>query len=82
MAIPAVADSLAGRMETLTLLPLSQTEINYQTTNWIDNVFAGRILDPTDPVIGNDLIDRVLQAGIQAVARHPSNVSNLGTTIY
>lgn len=70
MAIPTVADSLAGRMETLTLLPLSQTEINYQKTNWIDNVFAGRILDPTDPVIGNDLIDRVLRGGYpEAVAR-------------
>lgn len=70
MAIPTVADSLAGRMETLTLLPLSQTEINYQKTNWIDNVFAGRILDSTDPVIGNDLIDRVLRGGYpEAVAR-------------
>lgn len=70
MAIPTVADSLAGRMETLTLLPLSQTEINYQKTNWIDNVFAGRILDSTDLVIGNDLIDRVLRGGYpEAMAR-------------
>jgi hypothetical protein len=28
MALPTVADSLAGRMETLTLLPLSQSEIH------------------------------------------------------
>ena len=70
MAIPTVADSLAGRMETLTLLPLSQSEINAQTTNWIDNVFAGRILEPTHPAVGNDLIDRVLRGGYpEAVAR-------------
>ena len=70
MAIPTVADSLAGRMETLTLLPLSQSEINSQTTNWIDNAFAGRILEPTYPAVGNDLIDRVLRGGYpEAVAR-------------
>ena len=70
MAIPTVADSLAGRMETLTLLPLSQSEINAQTTNWIDNVFAGRILESTHSAVGNDLIDRVLRGGYpEAVAR-------------
>ena len=70
MAIPTVADSLAGRMETLTLLPLSQSEINSQTTNWIDNVFAGRILESTHSAVGNDLIDRVLRGGYpEAVAR-------------
>jgi len=70
MAMPTVADSLAGRMETLTLLPLSQSEINSQTTNWIDNVFAGRILESTHSAVGNDLIDRVLRGGYpEAVAR-------------
>ena len=36
MTVPTVADSLAGRMETLSLLPLSQSEMEGQTTNWID----------------------------------------------
>ena len=31
MALPTVADSLAGRMETLTLLPLSQSEMQGTT---------------------------------------------------
>jgi predicted AAA+ superfamily ATPase len=46
MALPTVADSLAGRMETLSLLPLSQSEIEAQSTNWIDSVFSGRIPKP------------------------------------
>lgn len=36
MALPSVADSLAGRMETLTLLPLSQSELHEQSTNCIE----------------------------------------------
>ncbi|MBE0475048.1 MAG: AAA family ATPase, partial [Rhodoferax sp.] len=43
MALPTVADSLAGRMETLLLLPLSQSEIEGQSVNWLDSVFAGQI---------------------------------------
>lgn len=70
MAIPTVADSLAGRMETFTLLPLSQSEINAQTTNWIDNAFSERILDAIEPAVGDDLIDKVLRGGYpEAISR-------------
>ena len=44
MTMPAVADSLAGRMETLALLPLSQSEIRRNSGNWIDTAFAGSLL--------------------------------------
>ena len=47
MALPTVADSLAGRMETLSLLPLSQSEIEGRSANWIDSVFSGQILKPS-----------------------------------
>ncbi|MBM3338141.1 MAG: AAA family ATPase, partial [Betaproteobacteria bacterium] len=43
MSLPAAADSLAGRMETLMLLPLSQSEIEGQSANWLDRVFSGQI---------------------------------------
>ena len=49
MALPTVADSLAGRMETLTLLPLSQSEMVGSDANWIDHAFAGRILNSAHP---------------------------------
>lgn len=39
MTLPKVADSLAGRMETLRLLPLSQSEIVGSHTNWLDAIF-------------------------------------------
>lgn len=63
MALPAVADSLAGRMETLFLLPLSQSEIELKSANWIDSVFSGRILEMNQPALGSQLIDRVLGGG-------------------
>jgi hypothetical protein len=63
MTLPTVADSLAGRMETLLLLPLSQSEIEGQSANWIDSAFLGRILKPMAPSHGADLVDRVLRGG-------------------
>lgn len=70
MALPTVADSLAGRMETLMLLPLSQSEIENRPANWIDRVFAGEILTSNPPVLGSNLVERVLRGGYpEAVAR-------------
>ena len=70
MALPTVADSLAGRMETLSLLPLSQSEIELRSANWIDNAFAGRILGADNIALGNDLIERVIRGGYpEAISR-------------
>lgn len=70
MMLPTMADSLAGRMETLTLLPLSQSEIEGRLGNWIDHAFAGQIPVPSAAVYGNPLIDRVLRGGYpEAISR-------------
>ena len=70
MALPTVADSLAGRMETLSLLPLSQSEIGSRSGNWIDSAFAGHILEAEQPALGSDLIERVLRGGYpEAISR-------------
>lgn len=70
MALPTVADSLAGRMETLTLLPLSQSEMHGATANWIDRAFAGKILSAPRPLLGEELIEAVVRGGYpEAVSR-------------
>ena len=63
MVLPSVADSLAGRMERLILLPLSQSELYGNTANWIDAAFEGRLLNVTTHVIGQGLVDTVLRGG-------------------
>lgn len=72
MALPTVADSLAGRMETLLLLPLSQGEIEGQSANWLDNVFSGRIPQPGPQSPGGDLVDRVLRGGYPEAISRPT----------
>ena len=70
MALPTVADSLAGRMETLLLLPLSQSEIENRPANWINRIFDGEILTADLPILGNELVERVLRGGYpEAIAR-------------
>ena len=63
MTLPTVADSLAGRMETLRLLPLSQSEIHGGKANWIDSVFVGSVPEPNHPLTGGELTEAVLQGG-------------------
>lgn len=79
MTLPTVADSLAGRMETLSLLPLSQSEIEGQFANWLDHVFSGRLSqvmasdDLTVSAQSQDLIQRVLRGGYpEALTRQSS----------
>ena len=70
MTLPLVADSLAGRMETLTLLPLAGCEIQSSTGKWIDAVFDGRIPKARRLEVGAKLVERVLRGGYpEAVTR-------------
>eukprot|EP01034_Spumella_vulgaris_P028262 gene28262-35095_t len=72
MAQPTVADSLAGRMETLLLLPLSQSEIHRQPANWIDRMFQGHIPKVVTPLTGPDLVDAVLRGGYPEALSRPT----------
>ncbi len=72
MTLPTVADSLAGRMETLSLLPLSQSEIEGRTANWIDSAFSGRILQAEALALGDKLVERVIRGGYPEAISRPS----------
>lgn len=70
MALPTVADSLAGRMETLSLLPLSQSEISGHSANWLDRVFADHLPQKGSAARDEELVRRVLRGGYpQALTR-------------
>ncbi len=71
MMLPRVADSLAGRMEIVPLLPLAQAEIQGTPCTFIDDLFAGNVARPTRVLEGDELVHTVLSGGYpEALARH------------
>jgi len=64
MALPRVADSLAGRMETIRLLPLAQAEIlDGEMADFLLRAFDNQPPGLGDIVLGEDLVHRVLSGG-------------------
>ncbi|MBV5265908.1 ATP-binding protein [Pinisolibacter aquiterrae] len=72
LMLPRVADSLAGRMEAVRMLPLSQAEIRGRPSHFLDRLFAGRPTSPTGPVLGSRLTDLVLAGGFPEALARPS----------
>jgi hypothetical protein len=71
MTLPRVADSLAGRMETVPLLTLAQSEIAANPPpTFLDRVYRGQPPTIGRPIIGSELIEVVLAGGYpEALAR-------------
>jgi len=72
--LPSVADSLAGRMEVLTLLPLAGCELEDAAGHWLECVFSGdipRLASGYQTLeTGAALVARVLCGGYpEAIAR-------------
>jgi predicted AAA+ superfamily ATPase len=63
MTVPKVADSLAGRMEVVKLLPLARSEIQGAKSTFLDNAFNGAAPTVETTIIGDDLIEMVLAGG-------------------
>lgn len=70
LTLPRIADSLAGRMETIRLLPLAQAEILGRKPSFLEGLYAGNLQRPKDLIIGDELIRVVLAGGYpEAVSR-------------
>jgi len=69
LSLPRIAESLAGRMEILTLRPLSQGEIGGVRERFIDAVFAEAL--PSVRIVGEggkrELLEAVLRGGYPEV---------------
>jgi uncharacterized protein len=71
MTLPRVADSLAGRIETIPMLPLAQIEITGVPSQFLACLFDGQLKSSKDAVLGNDLTRLVLAGGFpEAISRH------------
>ncbi len=70
LTLPRVADSLAGRMETLRMLPLSRAEIIGAQPTFLDRIFAGALESDKQAIVGDDLVQLALMGGFpEAIAR-------------
>jgi uncharacterized protein len=70
LTLPRVADSLAGRMETLRMLPLSRVEIAGKPPTFLERLFAGKLEGDKQAVVGDDLVQLALLGGFpEAIAR-------------
>ncbi len=70
MAMPLVADSLAGRLEVITLLPFAQAELAGTPGHLLDRLFDGhRLPGAGNPVVGDALVDTVLKGGYPEARR-------------
>ena len=78
MALPRVADSLAGRLEVLSLLPLAASELAGNPSDWLAALFASLAADAPPPSasadqaaleVGEALERRVLAGGYPEALR-------------
>ncbi len=67
LTLPRVADSLAGRMETLRMLPLSRAEIIGVRPTFLDRLFAGALEGDKQAIVGDDLVQLSLMGGFPEV---------------
>lgn len=73
MAMPQVADSLAGRLEVITLLPFAQSELDGTPGDLLERLFNSEGLPPViQPITGDALLERVLKGGYPEALRRTS----------
>ncbi|AUW46647.1 putative ATPase (AAA+ superfamily) (plasmid) [Rhizobium leguminosarum] len=71
LTLPRIADSLAGRMETVRMLPLARAEIEGRTPSFLEHLFDGSLKSPWSSIIGDDFVQLVLLGGFpEAISRN------------
>ncbi len=70
LTLPRVADSLAGRIETIRMLPLARAEIEGRASAFLEHLFNGKFQSDSQAIVGDDLVRLVLLGGFpEAIAR-------------
>jgi predicted AAA+ superfamily ATPase len=69
LTLPQVSESLAGRMEIVTLLPIARAEIMGKRPSFLATAFAGKMVKPRSTVIGQELVRTVLVGGYPEMLR-------------
>jgi predicted AAA+ superfamily ATPase len=72
LLVPALSDSLAGRMDILRLHPLAQAEIERKETRFLDRLFGDGFVFGQAERLGRDLGRRILAGGYPPALTRPS----------
>lgn len=67
-----LADSLAGRMQTVRLHPLSQCELARNDSGFLDSLFGGRFEIARSGRLGHELAERIEAGGYPAALLRPA----------
>ena len=73
LLVPALSDSLAGRMEILRLHPLSQGELYRGIPNFLDDLFRGEFKTSTSQRLADDLAERIAGGGYPEALARPTS---------
>jgi len=70
LTLPRVADSLAGRMETIRMLPLARAEIESRAPTFLERLFEGNLESQSAAIVGDELVQLALRGGFpEAISR-------------
>lgn len=73
LTLPQVADSLAGRVEVISLLPFAQAEIRRTEGQLLDRLFdEERLPAIRDAVVGDELVELIVAGGYPEALRRSS----------
>ena len=73
LLVPALADSLAGRMEILRLHPLSQGELFGGIPNFLDDLFRGEFKTSTSQRLADEMAERIACGGYPEALARPTS---------
>jgi predicted AAA+ superfamily ATPase len=70
LTLPRIADSLAGRMETIQMLPLARAEIAGRAPTFLERLFARKLQGDRQAIVGDELVQLALLGGFpEAISR-------------
>jgi predicted AAA+ superfamily ATPase len=72
LTLPRVSESLAGRMEIVSLMPISRAEMEGKRPTFLEAAFAGKLVQPGSAIIGGELVRAVLVGGYPEMLRRES----------
>jgi uncharacterized protein len=69
LALPKLADSLAGRMEVFSLWPLAQWEISGKSGSVVDHLFEDKLPEGTNAPAETEIVSRIFRGGYPEALR-------------